>query len=271
MKFQEIILLNVPVESIMVMLSRSRKKEGWENLRDSMADPAIGLKTPIGVRELEKQVGKIRFQLLYGEGRLAAAKSLKWETIPAIVKRAKDSEVAGLFLAENLIRRPMSWEEKGRIIREELATGASIGDVARALHISTTLATKYHRVVSKIAQDVELAAFALPINDAEVLVTIPAEGQRLVIELANERGERVRDVAKVARRAVANGAQWTKAGLQDALRASDAEGKQLRESLRALRLHHSLGPANVSLLLSDPEFRAAAKREGVNIAKFSDL
>ncbi len=258
----------IPLDAIRVLLSRAREKEGWQQLRDSMADPEIGLQVPVGVRELKKPEGKIRFELIYGEGRVEAARDLGWKTIPAIVKTATDAEVAGQFLAENMIRRPMAWAEKGRIVRDEVNDGASIEDVAKRLHISTRLAAKYHRVVAHSANDAKDEIMAMPINDAEVLATVPKEGQRIVIELAAEKGERVRDVAKAARQAMPAGDSWTKAGLVAALNTARDGKKKLEARLKVLRLHHALGPANIRTLLEKPAFRTAAKKEGVNLTKF---
>jgi ParB family transcriptional regulator, chromosome partitioning protein len=260
----------IPIDSIRVMLSRSRPKEGWEQIKATMADPKVGLQMPVSVRELEKPDGKIRYELLYGEGRLTAARALKWKEIPAIVRKVSNTQAVSLFLGENLDVRRLSWMEKGRIIRDELADGASIEDVAQVLHISEELARKYHRVVSKVAAGEEKAVSQLPVNDAEVLTTLPAEGQRIVLKLSKETGEQVRNVVKKAKRAVEGGAQWTKASLMAALRHYEQEGQKIDQRLRMLRLHRALGPGNIRRLLEDKAIRTAAAKAGLPVEKFTE-
>lgn len=48
------------------------------------------------------------FELVYGESRTRAVKSLKWETIPAIVQSLTDQEVHRLRLDENLVRKDLN-------------------------------------------------------------------------------------------------------------------------------------------------------------------
>lgn len=256
---------SIPVNAIRVLLSRARPKAEWEQLRESMADPAIGLRVPIGVRELPAPDGRIRYELLYGEGRLAAAKALGWKEIPAVIKAASDTEAAGQFLAENMIRRPMAWAEKGRIIRDEIAAGRTLADVAAQLHVSLGLAQKYYRTVQRLAQDVEEAALALPANDAEALATVPRSGQRIVMQLAEESGHRVRDIARAA--VASPPAAWTKKALADALRETKGAIGKLAQRLKVLRLHHALGPGNLRALLESESFRAAAMRAKLNLSR----
>jgi hypothetical protein len=44
-----------------------------------------------------------------------------------------------------------------------------------------------------------------------------------------------------------------------------------RELLKLKRLHHSLGPENLKLLLSDKTFREAVEKEKINVAKFEEI
>lgn len=254
--------VDIPVNAIRVLLARAREKEGWEQLRDSMRDE--GLKQPIQVRDLGRADEKgIRYELICGEGRVAAAKALHWQTIRALVVNAAPAEIAGRFLAENMIRKSLPWATKGRMIREEVNRGVPLPQVAKSLHISTTLATKYLRVISKIAQDIDTEKLA--VNDAEVLCTVPARGQRIVIQIAADLKQPIRDVAKAVKKAVADGAGWTKVELEKALAAKEDDLARLRNKLKVLRLHRALGPGNLEKLLEIPRFKAALKKEGVNV------
>lgn len=62
-----------------------------------------GLLQPIVVREDRDQ-----YEIIAGERRYRAAKSLGWETIPAIVKNMDDDQAASLALIENLQREDLN-------------------------------------------------------------------------------------------------------------------------------------------------------------------
>ena len=62
-----------------------------------------GLLQPIVVREDGDQ-----YEIIAGERRYRAAKSLGWETIPAIVKNMDDDQAASLALIENLQREDLN-------------------------------------------------------------------------------------------------------------------------------------------------------------------
>ena len=95
-------LQSIPIDSINVK-DRIRKDLGniaalAENIRE------LGLLSPILVNE--------HYQLLAGERRLAACKSLGWEEIPAIIKSTEDAEQElCVEFAENTYRKDFSREE----------------------------------------------------------------------------------------------------------------------------------------------------------------
>jgi len=95
-------LQSIPIDSINVK-DRIRKDLGnipslAENIRE------LGLLSPILVNE--------HYQLLAGERRLAACKSLGWEEIPAIIKSTVDAEQElCVEFAENTYRKDFSREE----------------------------------------------------------------------------------------------------------------------------------------------------------------
>ena len=63
-----------------------------------------GLLQPIVVRE----DGEDQYEIIAGERRYRAAKSLNWETIPAIVNNMNDDQAASLALIENLQREDLN-------------------------------------------------------------------------------------------------------------------------------------------------------------------
>ena len=64
---------------------------------------ALGIIQPITVRKL----GRNQYQLVSGERRLRAAKSLNFDTIPAYVRIANDQETLEMALVENIQRRDL--------------------------------------------------------------------------------------------------------------------------------------------------------------------
>lgn len=77
----------------------------------------LGLLEPIGLLKNEE-----RYQLLYGERRFLAAKSLGWPTIPAVVHTDKSTALL-LTLTENLQREQLNPLEEARVYRRLLNTG----------------------------------------------------------------------------------------------------------------------------------------------------
>src|SRR5580765_1593860 len=71
---------------------------------------ASGLLQPITVR---RRSGKDGFELIAGERRLRAAKSLGWKEIPAIIKEIDDRTLLTLALVENLQRTDLNPIEEG--------------------------------------------------------------------------------------------------------------------------------------------------------------
>lgn len=63
-----------------------------------------GIIQPIVVRKMDDE----RYEIIAGERRYRAVKSLNWETIPAIIKDFNDKETASVALIENLQREELS-------------------------------------------------------------------------------------------------------------------------------------------------------------------
>ena len=70
---------------------------------------ALGIIQPITVRKLDNN----KYQLVSGERRLRAAKSLKFKNIPTYVRIANDQEILEMALVENIQRRDLDPIEIG--------------------------------------------------------------------------------------------------------------------------------------------------------------
>jgi ParB family chromosome partitioning protein len=90
----------IPIDQIDVVNPRVRNQKVFREIIDNIA--TIGLKRPITVA---KQAGSDRYDLVCGQGRLEAFRSLKQSTIPAIVIDATEEDCMVMSLVENLARR----------------------------------------------------------------------------------------------------------------------------------------------------------------------
>lgn len=269
----------IEVAAIRPFIRRARQAEGWARLVASIA--IHGLKVPIEVRDITDEPaaerkrpkgGHFKYELVKGEGRTLAYEELCHSKIPAYVIKAKQSEIVGRFLAENLQRKALPWAEKARLLRAEVDAGATVKDVARRFVISEGHAAKLLRVLSKTAQGIEDDVSAMGMNDAEVLTALPAKHQSIVVEvLRGDPQRQVRDIIRKAEQIAAEGQELSPTAVRQSLKRVDSELKAVRDSLKPVRLHHSLGPQNVQTLLRDRKFRTALEVAGVNIRRFQEI
>lgn len=254
----------IPIDQIKPFISRARGEEGFRGLKDSIKQN--GVLQPIQVRDLGRKGpdGK-RYVLICGEGRTTACQQLGLATIPAIIEELPDIEIAGRFLAENMMRKPQPWAQKGKMIRELMGGGEELGVVAKRLSISEAHARKYLSILSKGVEEVE----EMPVNDAEKLVTMPARDQKIIMEVVRQSQQSVAAVVEKAKAVKQKaGEGWTKAALQKALSGIDDKIKKKRRTVQLKRLHHALGPKNIQTLLRIPAFVREAEKLKLNLSYF---
>ncbi len=98
-------------------------------LADSLREH--GLVQPIVVRTRGN-----RYQLIAGQRRLAAARSLGWERVPARVLEVDDRQMAEIAIVENLQRRDLDALEKAASFKQYLSTwGCTQEELAKRLSI----------------------------------------------------------------------------------------------------------------------------------------
>lgn len=97
--------INIPVKSIKVNTQQPRSRFSPNAMRDLVSSIAeYGIMQPIVVLEHHKG----EYELISGERRWRAAKSLGLETIPAIVREADEQSRLALALIENIQRENLS-------------------------------------------------------------------------------------------------------------------------------------------------------------------
>lgn len=255
----------IPVEQIEPVFRRARGKEGWEGLKASMKDN--GLRMPVGVIDTGRVNAQgTRYKLVYGEGRTLAASSLGWSTIPArILGKMSDTQFAGRFFNENVLRTNIPWAQKGRIIKDEMKAGRDIEEIADDLHIGVDLAKRYVAVLDKTAPELEESVSRMGVNVAERLTKLPAAGQKMVMaEVAASKLDVV-EVTKKAEELQAKGEGWTQAALHKAIRATKETLATAIEKRKVASKYYAIGPQNIAKALKTPALAKAMKAAGITI------
>lgn len=268
-------ITEIEIDAVKTMVSRARQREGFDQLKASIK--AHGVKQPIQVRSITDWPAKNRrrddgglyqYELVCGEGRIVACRELKLAKIPAEVINVPEIEVVGRFLAENIIREDLPTYEKARLIFED-AKDASIKTVARRYFITPEHAQRLANAYSKTKDNAEEVK-VMPLRTVEELATLPADDQRIVLDTMREVGSR--QISALIRRARDERSAGRMPSVE-ALKAGNErladELKRVREQLKLVRLHHSLGPANIAVLLKDKAFRKALS-EKANVRKFDE-
>lgn len=121
----------VPVNAITVLNPRARNKRVFQELVTSIE--RLGLKKPITVSQ---RLGRPRFDLVCGQGRLEAFVALGQDEIPAVVIDASEDDCFVMSLVENLARRQHTPLELVRAIGSLRERGYTINEVAAKVDFS---------------------------------------------------------------------------------------------------------------------------------------
>jgi ParB family chromosome partitioning protein len=237
-----------------------------EELAASIRDH--GLLQPVVVR----QVGD-GYELVAGHRRVAAAASLGWSTIPAVIREADDNSAYVLTLVENLQRDDLSPKEQSRaleiLVRER---GWTTRQVAEAVRRSPAYVSKRLRVF----EDPVLAPLVLtnqiPVSAAEELLPITATKKTALARQAAAEGWDTPHVRRAVRKQ--NGAKErpSRGGIVIHARAlrgllretspaalADTERRELRRLLMDLALLAKAPAEPRPIILPDLPKRAAAR------------
>lgn len=112
-----------------------------------------GIIQPIVVRNLEDD----KYEVIAGERRLRAAKSLEWEKIPAIIRNLTDTETASVALIENIQREQLTAIEEASAYVQLLELH-ELTQEALAQRLGKSQSTVANRIrLLKLSQDVQEA------------------------------------------------------------------------------------------------------------------
>ena len=214
----------IPIDQINVVNTRSRGQEKFKQIVSSIKN--IGLKKPITVSPASGRYGPGAYDLVCGEGRLLAFRSLGGEVIPARVQNVSSEDLLLMSLVENLARR----QARSAELLEEIAALKKRGYKTAEIAAKTDLHPRYVTGVLRLLthgektllQDVERRR--MPLSVAIEIATSDDEGIQKALHEAYEqnllRGKKLLRVrAFIEKRRAGNGlkSNETKEGDPDSL------------------------------------------------------
>ena len=178
----------VPIADIAPNPNQPRREFDKAALQDlAISIMEYGLMQPITIR----QTGPFNYELIAGERRLTACKSLGMTYIPAIVMRADDTDSAILALVENIQRENLNYIEEAEafctLITEHGLTQEELAD--KLGKSQSTIANKIR--ILRLSPEVRkiLLENSLTERHARALLRLSEERQQLrVLKLIVDRG-----------------------------------------------------------------------------------
>jgi len=124
----------IPVDSITVLNPRARNRRQHQEIIENIR--AIGLKKPITVSLRGTRAGIPLYDLVCGQGRLEAFRTLNENFIPAVVIQATQEDCLLKGLVENVARRLQSPIEQLQEVARLSERGHSANDIADKIGVS---------------------------------------------------------------------------------------------------------------------------------------
>src|SRR6266496_1863027 len=270
----------IDVDAIKFFVRRSRSTGAYSRLKDSIRE--LGLKQPIHVKNISDwprsdrkrpDRGYYTYELICGQGRLQAFRDLGLPSIPAIIIDVPEHEIVGRFLAENVMRKKLSWYEKAHLVKRDVDAGLTIDDIREKYFITTGQVYKYLRILrqasGKLMSESEIEKLSM--NQAEELTSVDAKTQEIVVDVMKEEDldkSQIRPLINKAKQLSKTG-NLSKAELKASLRDLQSALRETHNTLKLKRLHWTLGPYKLRRLLEEsPELRTKLDSEGVDYSDF---
>lgn len=193
----------LPIEQIEVVNPRTRGQIKFKQIVASI--DKLGLKKPIKVARRNGKDGHIHYDLVCGQGRLEAFRSLGQTIVPAIVVEISRKDLLLQSLVENLARRRYSAVELAKQISLLKDNGYSYEEIARKTNLTCDYVRGILRLLAKgetyllraVAQGQIPMTIAITIASAE-----DAAVQRALAEAYENKSLRGKELLK-ARRLIA--------------------------------------------------------------------
>lgn len=288
MKNQETIYVN-PYD-VMFIVRRDRDAEGFASLKDSIKQ--LGQRDPLKVQDISDwkpdkrkrpNGGHYRWRAAFGQGRCMAAIQLYEETqdrqylrVPALVVKAKESELAGMSMTENMLRRDYTWSEQAQLMKRDIEN-FPIATVAKGYSVSVSHLKKVLKILQRLNPKLEKELKAMTVAEAEALISLPGASQAIVLDVMRDEGLRESQLPALVRKArelTEDSPELSKTALKASLRRVSEDLQRARESVKPLRLHYAIGSENVAELLQNKKhkhIRSAIEAAGINVSRFEEI
>lgn len=162
--------IEIRIDCLVPSKMNVRKHMGdLEDLKDSIR--ALGILQPILVRPL----GDGRYEVIAGARRVAAAKEIGLETIPAIIQELDNGDALIASLTENIQRGNLDIDEEGEAYKHLLRIYGSIAEVARRIHKSESYV---RRILDAYEAFLRLQATATPSSPPPLVTSRPSPEER---------------------------------------------------------------------------------------------
>jgi len=271
---------DVPLDEIKFFVRRARSSGGYSRLKDSIRE--VGLKQPIHIRDISAWTrsdrkrpdgGLYKYELICGQGRLQAFRDLQLPRIPAMIVDVPEHEIVGRFLAENVMRKKLSWYEKAQLVKRDVDAGMSVDDIKEKYFVTTGQVYKYLRILRQASEKLLTAAEIeqLSMNQAEELTSADAETQEIVIDYIREQQLDKSQIKPLVNKAkqLQKAGKLSKSALTASIRDLQSTLRETHNILKLKQLHWNLGPYKLRRLLEEsPELRNALDPEGISYADF---
>lgn len=259
------------------IVRRARELNKFEELKASIKER--GIIQPLEVRDVSNlpesertENGRVyKYRANWGEGRVTAALELGLDSVPCVFSEDKAELAVGKFLSENLMREQIPWLQKARLMKSDFDAGKKVEEIAKDYSVSVAHVKKVATVLGRASENIaETDIEALTLDETYTLTTLPAKDQEIVLSVMKDEDIPASQVAHLVKKArdVAKGGKLSPMALKASLKRTVDDLDKLRGVMKLKRLHHSLGPANLRMLLEDDDFKAALDKKKVNYLPF---
>ncbi|QGH36867.1 nucleoid occlusion protein [Gracilibacillus salitolerans] len=147
-----------------------------------------GMIQPIVVRSIDEEEEK--YEIIAGERRWRAAKSLNWEKIPAIIREMTDKETASVALIENLQREELTVIEEA-VAYEKLIEMHELTQEALAQRLGKSQSTIANKMrLLKLPEQVQQAILQKTITERHARALIVLKSEELQLKILQQIIER---------------------------------------------------------------------------------
>lgn len=128
------VVSQLPIAEIKPRFNQPRKsfdEESLQELSDSIRQ--FGVIQPIVVKEIEPLANGVKYEIIAGERRYRASRLAGYETIPAVLRNAKEEDAAMMSVVENVQREDLNALEEAsayqEIMNQQALTQQQLADI----------------------------------------------------------------------------------------------------------------------------------------------